>query len=466
MTLTSTDRLGSGSLLSAEALVDSECGIIRSVRPVAHPDGAPPSYLGLTAAVADARQLGEWPADRVSLGTSFHDLQHARIAAIAEGVERYCGNWLPAEVPAEGLCISTRTRLLAEGHTPMAIEDLPSYASWQYERDGFPYRPLTEDTETLWAQCVDGDGAKEWIPASLVYLNWRQSRFRDLPRTHHLNYAGIATGQGIDDARDRGVLEIIERDALEVWWHLDGPTIGIDPDSVPGLKDDLRGSNFSVSLVLMPSEFAPAVAALIYDPDRGIYAAGFSAALDPARAARKAVLEAIHTWVYTQGCTSEDGWVFRAVEQGLLAKGLYLDYSADASYREAAGEYYENIVDLGAHVQVWLDPRIHEEKRRFTDPARGVVSIEEIPEVSMHEVYQRLAERGHRIFTRDLTTRDVRQTSLRVVRSFITGLVPNAPAAFAYLGMSRFAEAARERGWRTDWTGTPEDFTFVPPPHM
>ncbi|WP_435299079.1 YcaO-like family protein [Timonella sp. A28] len=454
------------SVLPLEALVDPECGVIRSVKQVPHPTGAPTAYRGLTASVADARKLGEWPADRVSLGTTFNDIAQARIAAIAEGVERYCGNWLPPVLPTESLRIATHSELKADGYTPIDLADLPVFAPWQYTRENFPYSPLTHDTPTVWARCYQDNGTETWIPASLIYLNWRQSRFRHLPRTHHLNYAGIATGQGCDDARDRGVLEIIERDALEVWWHLDGPTQGIDPESVPGLKEDLAGSNLDVSIVVMPSEFAPACAALVYDPERNMYAAGFSAALDPARAARKAVLEAVHTWVYTQGCTSADGWVFRAVEQGLMARGLYLDYREDAAYLDAAGPQCERVIDLGAHVQVWLDPRVHAEARRFTQPAQGMGSIADIPAVTMDEVYQRLAARGHKVFTCDLTTQDVRRTPLRVVRTFITGVVPNAPAAFAYFGMSRFADAARERGWRTTWQGDAADFSFVPPPHM
>lgn len=452
--------------LPVEALVDSECGVIRSVRAVPHPAGAPAAYLGLTAAVADTRQLGEWPADRVSLGTSFGDPAQARIAAIAEGIERYCGNWLPAQLPPAELRIGSHEDLIAAGLNPIELHDLPTFASWQYERDGFPYAPFTGDTPTLWARCTDLPGTEVWMPASVVYLNWRQSRFRGLPRIHHLNYAGIATGQGTDDARDRGVLEVIERDALELWWHLDGPAAGIDPASVPGLLDDLAGSNLDVSLAVMPSEFAPAIAALVFDPDRGIYAAGFSAALDPARAARKAVLEAVHTWVYTQGCTDEDGWVFRAVEQGLMAKGLYLDYREDSSYLDAAGPECEHIIDLGAHVQLWLDPRIHHEARRFTDPAQGVQSITDIPTTSMPEIYQKLTDAGHRVLTRDLTTDDIRRTPLRVVRTFISGLVPNAPAAFSYLGMDRFPDAALHRGWRNSWTGTPNDVSLIPPPHM
>ncbi|WP_017539014.1 YcaO-like family protein [Nocardiopsis halophila] len=452
--------------LPVEALVDPECGVVRSVRPVPHPEGAPPSYLALTAAVADARRLGEWPADRVSLGTSFGDAEQARIAAIAEGVERYCGNWLPADPPHGDLRVATADELRADGEPVLGGEELPRFAPWQYAREGFPYAPLTDGTPALWARCTGLDGAPAWLPSALVHLNWRQSRFRHLPRTHHLNYAGIATGQGVDDARDRGVLEVVERDALELWWHLDGPAHGIDPASVPGLEEDLRGGALDVSLVAMPSEFAPAVAALVHDAGRGLYAAGFSAAPDPVRAARKAVLEAVHTWVYTQGCTTAEGWVFRAVEEGLMARGLYLDFRDDAAYLDSAGEHCANIVDLGAHVQLWLDPRLHGQARRFTEPALGTVPVDRIPSVTMDEVYRRLGRRGHRVFTRDLTTADIRRTPLRVVRTLITGLVPNAPAAFAYLGMARFEEAALERGWRTSWTGDPSDLTLVPPPHM
>ncbi|MFJ6533607.1 YcaO-like family protein [Microbacterium sp. NPDC091662] len=452
--------------LSAEVLVDAEAGIIRSVREVPHPVGAPDRYLALTASVADARILGEWPADRVSLGTSFGDPAQARIAAIGEGVERYCGNWLPDELPRDELRVGTADELRAEGESVVDESALPRFADWQLARPGFAYQRLLPSTPTLWARCDELDGGSVWVPDSLVHLNWRQSRFRALPRTHHLNYAGIATGAGFDDARDRGVIEVIERDALEVWWHLDGPTFGIDPATVPGLLDDLRGSSLRVWLVAMPSEFAPAIGALVHDEERGLYAAGFSASLDPARAARKAVLEAVHTWIYTQGCTTADGWVFRAVAAGLMAKGLTLDFRPDADYRAAAGSQFENVIDLGAHVQVWLDPSVHDEARRFQSPAQGVRPLSAVEPVTMHEVYGRLRERGHRVLSRDLTTSDVRRTDLRVVRSIVTGLVPNAPAAFSYLGMPRFREAAEERGWRTTWTGGPEDFTLLPAPHM
>ncbi|OEJ93775.1 YcaO-like family protein [Streptomyces thermolilacinus] len=453
------------SALDIESLVDPLCGIVREVAPVPHPDGAPPRYTAMTADVADARRFGAWPADRVSLGTTFGDPEGARIAAIAEAVERYCGNRLPPPGHPDAPVRATAAELAAEGRRLYGPGDLPAYAPWQYERARFPYRPLTADTPALWTRARE-DGEECWVPVALSHLNWRQGDLRSLPRTHHLNYAGIATGQGLDDAVERGLLEVVERDALELWWHLDGPARGIDPASVPGLAHDLDGTGLDVALVEMPSEFAPCVAALVHDPARGIHAAGFACRYDPAEAARKAVLEAVHTWVFTQGATDPDGWVFRAVETGLLARGLYLDHRADRRYLDVCGEDFAAVRDLGAHVQVWLDPRMAPYARRFTAPALGTVPVQDIPHGSPGKLRARLAEGGHRVITLDLTTEDVAETPLRVARVLVSGLVPNAPAAFAYLGCPRFADAALARGWRDRPPAGPGDFTLAPPPHM
>ncbi|MEU1281288.1 YcaO-like family protein [Streptomyces sp. NPDC005805] len=460
--------------LPLDALVDPVCGLIRAVAPVPHPSGAPPRYTAMTADVADARRFGAWPADRVSLGTTFGDPDGARVAAVAEAVERYCGNRLAPPGTPGAPRRATAAELTAEGHEVYGPGELPAYADWQYARPGFPYRPLTPDTPALWTPVrevgvrvrVAGEGREVWAPVALTHLNWRQGELRELPRTHHLNYAGIATGQGLDDATERGLLEIVERDALELWWHLDGPTRGIDVDSVPGLAHDLDGCALEVSVVEMPSEFAPCMAALVHDRERGIHAAGFACRYDPADAVRKAVLEAVHTWVFTQGAVDADGWVFRAIEAGMLARGLYLDHRADRRYLDDCGPDFAAVRDLGAHVQVWLDPRTAPLAERFTRPALGTVPVTAVAHGGRDLLHRRLAEGGHRVLTADLTTEDVAETPLRVARVLVSGLVPNAPAAFAYLGCPRFGRAALARGWRTETPSTAGDFTLVPPPHM
>ncbi|WP_458106550.1 YcaO-like family protein [Arthrobacter sp. R3-55] len=461
---TTAEALG---LLPLHTLVDEQTGIIRRVRTVMTPDNAPPAYTSMTAEVSNARWLGDWPADRVSLGTTFGDSRQAWIAAVAEGMERYCGNFIPGELPDQHYFTGTARELEASGRTAVGLQELPQFAGWQLEQEAFPYRNLEHDTPTLWTACTrEPDKAEVWLPASLTLLNWRQRRFRDLPRIHHLNYAGIATGQGPADAANRAVLETVERDALELWWHLGGPTRGIRTASVPGLVEAMEGCRLQYWVVEMPSEFAPCMAALVFDPDTGLYAAGFSCKNDPAEAARKAVLEAVHTWIYSQGATDADGWVFQAVEAGLMAKGLYLEHRADRRYLDDVGPHFSAVHDLGAHVQVWLDPRTHHLADRFTHPAGGVVDIRAVDYVSMPALHERLKAGGHTVYTRELTTPDVRGTGLSVVRAVVGGLVPNAPAAFSYLGCPRFGEAALQRGWRETVPSRPQDFTLTPPPHM
>ncbi|MGW7056082.1 YcaO-like family protein [Streptomyces sp. NPDC054887] len=448
-----------------DALVDPVCGLVRGVEPVARPTGAPPRYTAMTAEVADARRFGAWPADRVALGTTFGDPGGARVAAVAEAMERYCGNRLPPPGHPDAPRRATARRLRDEGLRLYGVDDLPRYAPWQYDRPGFPYRPFDDDTPALWTRGNEG-AAQCWAPVALTHLNWRQGGLRSLPRTHHLNYAGIATGQGFDDAVERGLLEVVERDALELWWHLDGPTRGIDPSSVPGLSADLDGCGLDIWIVEMPSEFAPCMAALAYDPQRRLHAAGFACRYDPAEAARKAVLEAVHTWVFTQGAVDRDGWVFRAVEAGMFAPGLYLEHREDRRYLDDCGTDFAAVRDLGAHVQVWLDERVTPLAKRFTEPAGGVVPIGDVAPGSRGALDGRLAAGGHRVVTFDLTTEDVAETPLRVARVLVSGLIPNAPAAFGYFGSPRFAEAALARGWRSSPPRAPQDFTLTPPPHM
>ncbi|MFD6952103.1 hypothetical protein A6A08_17750 [Nocardiopsis sp. TSRI0078] len=443
--------------LDVEALIDPLCGIVRRLVPVDPLPGMPPRYRSLTAEVADARRLGAWPADRVSMGAAFGDTDSARTAALGEAVERYCGNRVPT-----GLRGATPAELTAAGERHLGPAELSFFAPWQYEQDGFPYRPFTEDTEVLWVRGTE-DGAHCWVPASWAHLNFHTGRRRDQPRLHHLNYAGIATGADHADAARRGLLELLERDALELWWHLDGPTTAIDPASVPGLAAELAGTRLRVHLVRLPTEHPVAcVAAVVVDPDTGVVGGGGAARLDPAEACVKAVLEAVHTWVFTLGLTEAGGWVFEAVRTGILARGLYLPFRAERDYLDQAGERFERVRDLGAQVQVWLDPRVQEGfLRRFTRPER-TIGVDDLPSATEADLRAGLAEHGCRVVEVDLTTPDVAHTPWRVVRTCATGLVPNAPAAFRYLGLPRWRQAARERGWADPDTGV----VLTPPPFL
>jgi ribosomal protein S12 methylthiotransferase accessory factor len=456
MTAAPTAPTPSTPPLSVDDLVDPVLGLVLGLHPVERIDGLPPAYVGITAEVADSRVHGNWPSDRVSLGTTFDDEPGARIAAIGEAVERYCGNHVP-----DGLTRASTSDLRRDGRHLLGPDDLRFFADWQHEQAGFPFRRFTDDLEIAWTPGRSLSGGHEvLVPASWAHLNWRTGSRRADPWLHHVNYAGIATGQSVADATRRGLLELVERDALSLWWHLDLPAVGIDVATVPGLAGHLAGSRLEVHLLALPSWFGvPVVAAVVHDPVTGIVAGGFSAKLDPAETATKAVLEAVHSWVFTQGLLEPDGWVFDAIEAGILSEGLYLPHRPDRDYLAVAGPRQERVRDLGAQAQVWLDPEVQRRLLpRFTSPP-STVSCADLPVATEAGMLGALDAAGHEVVVCDLTTPDISLTPLRVVRVCARGLVPNAPAAFPYYGLGRWADV----GGRPP---TPENLLLLPPPSL
>ena len=151
-------------------LVDEHSGIIRRVRSVLTPPEAPTSYTSMTAEVSNARLLGEWPADRVSLGTTFSDPDGAWIAAVAEACERYCGNFLPTE--SSELTIDTAQKMIQDGKKVVDLAKLPRFADWQLKRENFEYQELTPHTETLWTNChIDEPESAQRGTGCLLYTS-------------------------------------------------------------------------------------------------------------------------------------------------------------------------------------------------------------------------------------------------------------------------------------------------------
>ncbi|MGL5857566.1 MAG: YcaO-like family protein [Angustibacter sp.] len=442
-----------------EALVDAECGLVRQVVRTTTPDVLPDRYVSMLADVSDTRTFGLWASDPIALGTTFADPLGARQAAIGEAVERYCGNWIPADLP-----VASVGELTGDGVPHLGAADLPSFADSQYARPDFPYCRLDDDLPIAWARGRDPDGATVLAPAALVYLNWRHGSRRRLPATHHLNYAGIACGQGLADAGERALLEVVERDAVTLWWMARGPTTGVHLESVPGLVRDLAGCPFDVHLVQVPCSLGlPVLCALVVDQQQDVVAAGTACRPDPAEAARKAVLEALHVWLFTVGLSAPDGPIFQAMDAGTLDRSVYLPFRPDQDYLDLAGPRCAAIRDLGAHSQLWLDRRLHGLLDRITRPAH-VVDLERLAPPPPGSVTEVLQENGFRPLLMDLTTPDLAPGPLRVVRSLVPGLLPNTPAAYPYLGMRRLYEEPVRLGWRTT-PGTEDDLEYHPLPH-
>lgn len=454
-------------------LVDPLCGVVRAIVEPALPDGAPPGFRSRVAIVSDTRRFARWLADRVGGGTSWDDDRQARTAALGEAVERYCGNHIP-----DDLLQASSAEFSAQGVRHIRPLQLPAFSAAQLARPDFPYRSWDTDTAVRWLPATSDDGARCWLPASHVLLNWHSGPRRTEPRVTHLQYSGIATGTSLADASDRAVGEIIERDALIAWWTLGLPAVPIDPRAVPGLSEQFTGSSLTVQLVALPSEFGlPVIAACLREERHGIIVMGLAASIDPVAAAFKAAGEAVQVWTSARGLLEPDGTAFAAVSQGIFSPKVFLAHRADRRYLDAAGPQFENIRDLAAQVQLWLDPRMHPLAARFDPPgphrppeeaaqvavadaaAAVAPGIPAHPVRSTAELRSRLIASGRMPVTANLTTSDVAEVGWRVARVIVPGMLTNAPAAFSYLGTPRLSEIAARHDI------SPASFTLAPPPH-
>lgn len=447
-----------------DALISPECGLVRALTPSLRDLDQPDAYVSITAEVSDMRTWAPWPNDPVSLGTTFGDVEGARRAALGEAVERYCGNFIPS-----GLRRASFDDLRRAGERAVDPLELVLYSRAQHDQPGFPFVPLTRDLEVLWTRGVElGGGEPLWLPASLVYLNYFGGPRRGEPRTNFLNYAGIACGVSFEDACRRALEELVERDALTIWWQSGAPCEGLDFErdtSLRALLEGPRREDFDYVLARVPTRFElPVVGALLRDRRQRLVAFGSACRSSTRQAALKALLEAVHVRVYSLGLLSPDGSIWQAIRAGLLDASVYKPHRPDRRYLDDVRPDLGDVVDLGAHAQIYLDERLHGHVERIWRPPATRL-LTDAPDAAPGAATDAVRREGFRPLAVDLTTPDVRACGLYVARVLVPGLYPNAPAAFPYLGGTRLYHEPCERGWLPAPVRE-EDLLRVPLPHM
>jgi ribosomal protein S12 methylthiotransferase accessory factor len=165
----------------------------------------------VVAAAADqAGTLGRHAATPGQPGSAYGpDRARARTAAIAEAVERYSA----AYVPHEQLVTASAREL---GPAAPAPESFALFAPEQYARPGFPFVPFTSVVRVRWVRGRRlADGADAWLPAQLVYLGLPEGE----PAIAYSTSNGLAAGPDREHALLAALLELVERDAFMLAWN-------------------------------------------------------------------------------------------------------------------------------------------------------------------------------------------------------------------------------------------------------
>ncbi|ROQ65383.1 ribosomal protein S12 methylthiotransferase accessory factor [Streptomyces sp. CEV 2-1] len=223
----------------------------------------------------------------------------ARTSALCEAVERYCGT----RHGDEPVVVDT-LRALGEQAIPPNVCQL--YADQQFrERDrwnrsGSPFHyvpePFDENRPVEWTPVWSlTERRQRLLPTSMLYF----SAAPDAPGPY-ADSNGNAAGSSPEDALLQGFLELVERDAVALWWYnrTRRPAIDLDAFHEPyigRLRDGYRKMGRDLWALDLTSDLGiPAMVAVsrrTEGPTEDIIF-GFGAHFDPAVALRRALTEA------------------------------------------------------------------------------------------------------------------------------------------------------------------------------
>jgi ribosomal protein S12 methylthiotransferase accessory factor len=209
---------------------------------------------------------------------------------------------------------------------------------------------------------------------------------------------GLGFGNGGVDALLSGLYEVVERDAAMLSWYstYEPLGLGVDDDGYATLVARARSEDLRTTALLLTQDVdVPVVTVCVHREDEWPrFAAGMSADLDPAAAARGALEEALQNWLELRRMGPE-----KAAEQS-GAIGSY------AAFPEAA--------------------------RAFVDPATTVPASKVGPSTvpdgpdELEAVRERVAEAGLDAYGARITPRDVERLGFEAVRV----VVPEAQPLF------------------------------------
>ncbi|MFC8952523.1 TOMM precursor leader peptide-binding protein [Streptomyces sp. NPDC057101] len=280
-------------------LVDPVTGIVKEIRSApGSPDFVHAYLSGQNLAMRSPTLTGLRAGLRALSGGKGLTATEARVSALGEAVERYSGT-RQGDEPV--------VRDSYRGLGPAAVHPNTSqlYHERQlHDRNGWNARgsrlqyvpPLFDETlATDWTPVWSlTEGAQRLLPTSMLYFSEEPS-----PDGLCADSNGNAAGSSPEDALVQGFLELVERDAVALWWYnrTRQPALDLDAFAEPYLGrliDGYAALRREVWALDLTSDFGiPVVAALSRRTDKPAEDVlfGFGAHFDPRVALRRALTE-------------------------------------------------------------------------------------------------------------------------------------------------------------------------------
>lgn len=446
-------------------LVSERCGIVLRTVEIEHHPSIPAAVTTVQAHAAHMWwHYPTWHNDSTGVGSAFHDTTQVSVAAIAEAAERYAANCLPLAKPER----ATYAELCARDTYAVNPASLALFDTDMYAEEGCPFAPFTHDTPVYWVEGWSvSKSCSVWVPLSMVYVNWQMGHF-DQPVVHDTFYPGIAAGATLEQAIVAGLEELIERDTMMIWW-LNRPVVPALqlPTELSALWEGVPAQYGQHAwLIPLPNQFdIPVMAGVVANTQENLLNIGFACRPDPIQAGMKAWTEAITLQEGSRDINDPEGRVWAEVEAGTLAD-VFKPWRADRRYLDSYRADFRDITEQNAQQQLFLDSRAIEYVQPWVNVSVGqsIDQLPRLPDRTLATYQSRLEASNFEIIYVDLTTPDIAQSGLRVVRVLVPGLVPDFPAAFPHLGGGRIQQIPVALGW-CDSPTQRDELNYFPMPH-
>ncbi|MBE1446780.1 TOMM precursor leader peptide-binding protein [Paenibacillus sp. OAS669] len=346
--------------------------------------------------------------DEVTAGRT-HSYASSELTAIMEGLERYCG----MEPRGKRLVIRDSYRNLADSALHPAAAGL--YATEQYERPHFPFKPFHPDDPIDWVWGYSfGRQSPILVPLQLAYYT--------SPCGQGFVYEtsnGCALGGSLEEAIFYGIMEVVERDSFLLTWYARLPLPRLDPFSAGDSELELMlhrlkaVAGFDVLLYNATMENGiPSVWALAKNTKPNglnlICAAG--AHPDPVRAAKSSVHELSGMMLTLNGKFEENREQYaRMLHDPSLVRGME-DHSMLYSLREA---------EERLHFLLAGDRPLRSFEEEFKRPPEHPDLTDDLKDVL--QAFRRLQLD---VIVVDQTTPELKLNDLHCVKVLIPGMLP------------------------------------------
>ncbi len=225
---------------------------------------------------------------------------HAQVSAVCEAIERHSGFFQGDEPTVRAAYRAVE----GDAVHPDAVQlfhprQFADRERWNAGHGPFhqvcePFREdLGIDWTPVWSMTA---GRHRLVPTSLLYYNTPQGAGR---RFCSANSNGTAAGSSVEDAIVQGFLELVERDAVALWWYNRTRQPAVDLDGcadpwVAELREVHAGLGRTVWALDLTTDLGiPVFAALSRRTDKPVedITLGFGAHFDPRTALRRALSE-------------------------------------------------------------------------------------------------------------------------------------------------------------------------------